>query len=95
MVGDAASALENLVTSSIFNSLILVDQIFSVHASVVESQVDVDGGTSLINLSNAEGDPNTFFGESLSSCLVIQSLLDFLLKIRDLTPWAGKLERLS
>lgn len=65
MVGDAASTSHNFVTRRVFHDLVLFDDAFSVQPLVHQSQVDVNGSSCVVQLSNAEGHPHAVIRETL------------------------------
>jgi len=54
MVRNASTVNHNFVTSGIFDCLVLLDQIGSIHVLVPKSKVDIDSSTCLIDLGDSE-----------------------------------------
>ena len=92
VMGDAASSQENLIPGCVFNRLILINELGAIHALVIQGEINVDCCASLIDLSHAERDPDTFLAESLLGGLVEQSGSHALAHIRHVSPLAGQLE---
>lgn len=87
--------LHDFVACGIFDGLVLFNELGAVHALVVQGEVDVDGGACLIDLRDAEGDPDAIFGEALGCSFVVESLFHSLAHIRDFCPRARQFERLA
>jgi len=65
-----------------------MDDLIIVKALMVKSEINVHGGTSLVQLSHAEGNPNAVLRKANLGSLVVNSLLDAHAEGADLLPGA-------
>lgn len=68
MVRNRATTQHDLVTSRIFNKLIGMHNLVGVSTLVVESEVDVNGSSCLVELRHTEGGPHSILSESKLCC---------------------------
>jgi len=81
VMGDASSALHDLVSSGVLDSLVLVDHLVAGHSAVSKGEVDVDCGASLVELGNSEADPNLLFIEAGKGGLVHDAFVNALTEL--------------
>ena len=95
MVRNTATGQKDFVPSRILNRFVLLNHIGSVHAPMVQGEVNVDGSARLIDLRDTERDPDTILVKALLRSLVIQPLPHTLAQVAHVRPLAAELERLT
>mmetsp|Transcript_18686 Transcript_18686/g.13386 ORF Transcript_18686/g.13386 Transcript_18686/m.13386 type:complete len:203 (-) Transcript_18686:1202-1810(-) len=95
MVGQTATACHDLVSGGMLNSLVVVHSLVNTLIMVVKSKVNVDSGTSLIELSDSERNPDVFLLEAELHAFADNSLSDILDELGYISPRDGCLEGLG
>jgi len=94
-MANATTGEEHLITSSVFNVLVNRYHVLFRHTSVGKRKVNVHSCAGLVDLGNAETDPNLMVLETFLDTLISDACPDPFAQLAHVRPRAGCFKALS